>query len=94
MARTLGWHHHIAWDCYLYYPSGVRWDGPHMPPAPRWIHQLRDREVWESERPGETNTEWTSQIQEHTEALPYRFQTRGGLVSALRSTAAELLGGR
>lgn len=91
MARTLGWQHHIAWDCYLYYPAGVRWDGPHMPPAPRWIHQLRDREVWEAERPGQTNTEWTSQIQEQTEALSYRFRTGGGLVSALRSMAAEVL---
>lgn len=92
MARTLGWRHHIAWDCYLYYPAGVRWDGPHMPPAPRWIHQLRDREVWEAERPGETNTEWTSQIQERTEALSYRFRTGGGLVSALKSTGEEALG--
>lgn len=91
MARTLGWRHHIAWDCYLYYPPGVRWDGPHMPPAPRWLHQLRDREVWEANRPGETNTEWTSQIQERTEALSYRFRTGGGLVSALRSSSEECL---
>ena len=94
MARTLGWRHHIAWDCYLFYPAGIRWDGPHMPPAARWIHQLRDREVWEAERPGETNAEWTNQIQERTEALSYRFRTGGGLVSALRSTTEDVLTGR
>lgn len=93
MARTLGWRHHIAWDCYLFYEPGSVWRGPHMPPAPQWIHQLRDREVWEAERPGASNTEWTSQVQERTEALGYRFRTGGGLVSALKSAGDEVLGG-
>lgn len=91
MARTLGWRHHIAWDCYLFYGAGIRWAGPHMPPAARWIHQLRNREVWESERSGESNTRWTNQIPKRTEAPPYRFRTGGGLVGALRVTAAEVL---
>lgn len=91
MARTIGWRHHLAWDCYLFYGAGSRWEGPHMPPATRWIHQLRDREVWEAERPGQANTQWTSQIQERTEALSHRFRTGGGLISALRATAAEVL---
>ena len=91
MARTIGWRHHLAWDCYLFYGAGSRWEGPHMPPATRWIHQLRDREVWEAERPGQANTQWTSQIQERTEALSHRFRTGGGLISALHATAAEVL---
>lgn len=91
MARTLGWRHHIAWDCYLFYDAGIRWEGPHMPPAARWLHQLRNREVWESERPGESNTRWTSQIPGRTEAPSYRFRTGGGLVGALRVIAAEVL---
>lgn len=91
MARTLGWRHHIAWDCYLFYEPGIRWEGPHMPPAARWLHQLRNREVWESERPGESNTRWTSQIPRRTEAPSYRFRTGGGLVGALRVIAAEVL---
>ncbi len=91
MARTLGWRHHIAWDCYLYYAPGVRWDGPNMPAPSRWLHQLRDREVWEAERPGATNTEWTSQVQEQTEAPSCRFRTLGGLVSALSLLAGEVL---
>lgn len=62
-----------------------------MPPAARWIHQLRNREVWESERSGESNTRWTSQIPRQTEAPPYRFRTGGGLVSELRVIAAEML---
>ena len=32
-----------AWDVYLIYPPGVRWDGP-TPPAPTfWMHQLGSR---------------------------------------------------
>ena len=91
MARTIGWRHHVAWDCYLFYPAGTRWDGPHMPPAAHWLHQLRDREVWESERPAATNTRWTSQVPERSEAPTRRFRTGGGLVSALRVSAADWL---
>mgnify|MGYP006278235745 CR=1 FL=1 len=91
MARTIGWHFHVAWDCYLFYPPGVRWDGPHMPPAAEWLHQLRDREVWEAERPDATNTRWTSQVPERTEAPRRRFRTGGGLVAALRITAERRL---
>ena len=33
-----------AWDIYLVYPPGVRWDGE-LPPAPAyWMHQLGSRE--------------------------------------------------
>jgi hypothetical protein len=91
LARTLGWRHHVAWDCYLFYPAGTRWDGPRMPPAPRWFHQLRNREVWEAERSGPTNTRWTHQIPEQSEAPPHRFRTGGGLAVALREAAGDLL---
>lgn len=94
LARTLGWQQHLAWDCYLFYAAGARWEGPRMPPAARWFHQLRDREVWESERPGPSNAEWTSQIPERTEAPPHRFRTGGGLVVALRHAAAGVLSTR
>ena len=91
MARTLGWKHHVAWDCYLFYPAGVRWLGPHMPPPGEWFHQLRDREVWEAERTGPTNTRWTRQVPARTEAPPRRFRTDGGLVAALRTSAQRWL---
>jgi hypothetical protein len=91
LARTIGWHHHVAWDCYLFYPAGVRWDGPHMPPAARWFHQLRDREVWEAARSSPTNTRWTSQVPERSEAPPHRFRTGGGLTAALRSATEAIL---
>ena len=29
-----------AWDVYLLYPPGVRWDGPTPPPPTFWMHQL------------------------------------------------------
>ena len=33
-----------AWDIYLVYPPGVRWEGD-LPPAPAfWMHQLRARD--------------------------------------------------
>ncbi len=91
MARTIGWKHHVAWDCYLFYPAGVRWDGPHMPAAAEWFHQLRDREVWEAERTGTTNTRWTHQVPERTEAPARRFRTGAGLVATLRASAERWL---
>ncbi len=29
-----------AWDVYLLYPAGARWDGALPPPPTRWMHQL------------------------------------------------------
>lgn len=91
LARTIGWHHHVAWDCYLFYPAGASWSGPHLPRPVRWFHQLRDREVWERERPASTNTRWTSQIPERSEAPWVHFRTGGGLEAALRRTGEDLL---
>lgn len=91
LARTIGWRHHVAWDCYLFYPPGARWSGPRMPRPAQWFHQLRDREVWEAERSAPTNTRWTSQIAERSEASWVRFRTGGGLEAALRRTAEDLL---
>lgn len=42
-ARVLGLNQD-AWDIYLLYPPGVRWEGE-APPAPAfWMHQLRERD--------------------------------------------------
>ena len=39
VAETLGGRGDVAWDTYLFYPPGIRWDG--TPPAPQdWYHQL------------------------------------------------------
>jgi hypothetical protein len=31
-----------AWDVYLIYKPGVRWDGDAPPPPTYWMHQLKD----------------------------------------------------
>ena len=38
-SRTLGLNS-IAWDVYLLYPPGVRWDGENPPHPTFWMHQL------------------------------------------------------
>ncbi len=39
IAAALGWPDRIAWDVYLFYPSGAVWlDWPPAPAA--WLHQL------------------------------------------------------
>ena len=32
--------HQDAWDVYLVYPPGARWDGGDPPPPAFWMHQL------------------------------------------------------
>ena len=39
IAQSLGAPGKVAWDIYLFYPKGIRWnDGP--PPPAVWAHQL------------------------------------------------------
>ena len=39
IAESLGHPGEVAWDSYLFYPKGARWDD--MPPRPvEWMHQL------------------------------------------------------
>lgn len=39
IAATVGGVRNIAWDCYLFYAPGARWED--VPPPPeRWMHQL------------------------------------------------------
>lgn len=39
VADAIGGNGAVAWDCYLFYRAGVRWDK--MLPVPdRWMHQL------------------------------------------------------
>jgi hypothetical protein len=33
----------IAWDTYLLYPSGARWEGESIPAPDFWMHQLDER---------------------------------------------------
>jgi len=41
VAHSLGWHGRVAWDIYLFYTPGSRWN--ETPPAPvDWMHQLTD----------------------------------------------------
>jgi len=41
VADSLGWHGRVAWDIYLFYAVGSRWN--QTPPAPvDWMHQLTD----------------------------------------------------
>lgn len=41
LAQSLGHSGKVAWDMYLFYPSGAQWRD--LPPAPRiYMHQLRD----------------------------------------------------
>ena len=41
VADSLGWHGRVAWDIYLFYNAGNKWN--ETPPAPEyWMHQLTD----------------------------------------------------
>ena len=41
VADSLGWHGRIAWDIYLFYTVGHKWN--EAPPVPvDWMHQLTD----------------------------------------------------
>ena len=41
VADSLGWHGRVAWDIYLFYTAGGKWNK--TPPAPvDWMHQLTD----------------------------------------------------
>ena len=41
VADSLGWQGRVAWDIYLFYNTGSRWN--ETPPAPiDWMHQLKD----------------------------------------------------
>jgi hypothetical protein len=44
IARRLGDGDWIAWDCYLLYPPGVRWETD-LPVPDQWFHQLDGRSV-------------------------------------------------
>jgi hypothetical protein len=33
----------IAWDIYLLYSPGARWEGERIPPPDFWMHQLDER---------------------------------------------------
>lgn len=39
IAQSLGAPGKVAWDVYLFYPEGIRWDDSPPPPA-IWAHQL------------------------------------------------------
>jgi hypothetical protein len=42
IADSIGWHGRIAWDIYLFYTAGSKWND--MPPSPvDWVHQLKDQ---------------------------------------------------
>jgi len=50
-----------AWDLYLLYPPGIRWEGE-LPPSPTfWMHQLddpgADPELWLCEDPSRLSRE-------------------------------------
>lgn len=93
MARCLGWRQHIAWDTYFVYRAGVRWEGQEIPAPDYWVHQLRDREVWERTADAEFGTrEWTQALAEKSEADPAHFATGADLRTALGEavTAAGL----
>ena len=41
VANSLGWQGRVAWDIYLFYTAGSKWN--ETPPAPvDWMHQLTD----------------------------------------------------
>ncbi len=41
IAESLGWKGRVAWDIYLFYTAGGKWN--ETPPAPvDWMHQLTD----------------------------------------------------
>ena len=41
VADSLGWQDRVAWDIYLFYAAGSKWN--ETPPAPiHWMHQLTD----------------------------------------------------
>ena len=41
IAMSVGWHGHIAWDIYLFYPPTIEWtDNPPKPVS--WMHQVSD----------------------------------------------------
>ena len=41
IAGSLGWQGQVAWDIYLFYTPGRKWN--HTPPTPdEWVHQLTD----------------------------------------------------
>lgn len=47
VAEMLGGRGKVAWDIYLFYPPGIRWEA--APPAPAaWFHQL-DESSWADE---------------------------------------------
>jgi hypothetical protein len=85
LAQSLVWRHHVAWDCYLFYRPGVRWDGEQMLHPELWFHQLRDREVREEQAcQAGTDSSWTQHLAERSEAPPERFRTGVALVEAGR----------
>ena len=51
--------HQIAWDVYLVYKPGIKWEGPHPPRPTFWMHQLEgaDRKLLLCENPTRLNSE-------------------------------------
>ncbi len=91
LARCFGWRHHVAWDAYLFYAPGARWEGETPPPPAEWFHALQDREIWEeqAESAGESS-EWTRHLPEHSEADPEQFRRDESLARALRDATVAL----
>ncbi|SRR6266704_2869660 len=51
--------HQIAWDVYLVYKPGIKWEGPQPPRPTFWMHQLEgaDRKLLLCENPTRLNSE-------------------------------------
>lgn len=43
VSQTLNLATPIAWDIYLLYPPGARWEGDRLPVPDFWMHQLNER---------------------------------------------------
>jgi hypothetical protein len=92
LARCFRWRHHVAWDAYLCYSAGARWDGDTPPEPAEWFHELQDREVWEEQAAAAgAPTAWTEKLAETSEADPARFRTGDDLVVALRGAMEHIV---
>ena len=92
MARCLGWKNHVAWDTYFIYRPGILWTGIEMPTPEAWLHQLKDRELWEETAEAEVGTaNWTHALAEKSEADPTRFRTGDDLRVALENALTKAI---
>ena len=59
IAGSVGWNGHIAWDIYLFYKAGPKWEA--APPRPtHWMHQLKDS--WADRRYFRTGGDLTAEL--------------------------------